>query len=114
MTLTQAHLQMLKEDSGIAEDVIVARGYSTATTPAQLEALGFAEYQRRAPALVLPVYDVHGSVALHQIRPEHPRKNKKKKTLKYDTPEGQHLVLDVAPEHLDLLGQGAIPLVVIE
>ena len=90
------------------------RGYYTATTPAQLEALDFAEYQRRVPALVLPVYDVHGQVALHQIRPDTPRKNKRRKPVKYDTPEGQHLVLDVSPAHRPLLTQADVPLVVIE
>jgi len=113
-TLSPAHLQQLMEGSGIAPDVIEQRSAYTATTPAQLEALGFAEYQRRVPALVLPVYDVHGQLALHQIRPDSPRKNKKGKILKYDTPEKRRLVLDVAPAHVPLLQQASVPLMVIE
>jgi AAA domain/Domain of unknown function (DUF3854) len=114
MTLTPDHLKTHIEGSGIALDVAQERGYSTATTPAQLEALDFKEYQRRVPALVLPVFDVHGQVVLHQIRPDSPRKNKKRKPVKYDTPEGKHLVLDVHPAHLPLLRQADVPLVVIE
>jgi hypothetical protein len=112
--LSPDHRKMLEEDSGIAPDVIAERGYSTATTPAQLEALDFAEYQRRVPALVLPVYDVHGQVVLHQIRPDTPRKNKKRKAVKYETPTGAHLVLDVHPAHVPLLRQADVPLLVIE
>ena len=52
--LSPTHQQMLVEESGIALEVIAERGYYTATTVAQLEALDFAEYQRRVPALVLP------------------------------------------------------------
>ena len=114
MTLSPAHRDQLVTGSGIAEAIIQSRGYATATTPAQLAALGFKDYQRRVPALVLPVHDVHGRVALHQIRPDTPRLNKRKKTIKYDTPEGQQLVLDVAPEHCTLLTQANVPLLVIE
>ena len=113
-TLSPAHLQQLTQGSGIAPDVITARGYYTATTPAHLEALGFAEYQRRAPALVLPVHDVQGQVAFHQIRPDTPRKNKKRKAVKYETPAHQLLTLDVHPVHRALLTRADVPLVVIE
>jgi AAA domain/Domain of unknown function (DUF3854) len=113
-TLSPAHLTQLVDGSGIAEAIIAARGFATATTPAQLQALDFKDYQRRVPALVLPVHDVHGNVALHQIRPDTPRLNRKKKPVKYDTPDGAKLVLDVAPEHLALLPRTDVPLVVIE
>ena len=86
--LSPEHLKTHITGSGIALNVAQERGYYTATTPAQLEALDFAEYQRHMPALVLPVSDVHGQLALHQIRPDTPRKNKKRKPVKYDTPRG--------------------------
>src|SRR5689334_3710710 len=98
-TLSPEHLQMLTKGSGISEEVIKERGYYTATTKGQLEALGFADFQRCAPALVLPVHDVHGNVHLHQIRPDTPRKNKRGRSLKYDTPHNSHIVLDVLPTH---------------
>ena len=113
-SLSPAHLQQLTEGSGIAAGIVAQRGCYTATTPAQLETLDFAEYQRRVPALVFPVFDVHGQVALHQIRPDHPRKNKRRRPVKYDTPAGAHLALDVSPAHLPLLTHVEVPLVVIE
>jgi len=112
--LSAPHLQQLVEGSGIHPDVVQRMGCSTATTPAQLAALHFKDYQRRVPALVLPVHDVHGTVAVHQIRPDIPRKNKRGKVLKYDTPEGQKLALDVAPEQRPLLAQADVPLLVVE
>ena len=112
--LSSAHRKMLEEDSGLAPEVIAERGYYTATSAAHLATLHFAEYQRRVPALVLPVFDVHGQVALHQIRPDSPRKNKKRKPVKYETPAGAHLILDIHPAHLPLLPQADVPLVVIE
>jgi len=114
LMLSPDHLQQLVKGSGIAEALVTRSGCYTATKPAQLQALGFKDYQRRVPALVLPVHDVHGRLALHQIRPDHPRKNKRGKVLKYDTPEGQKLVLAVAPEHRDLLPRAEVPLLVIE
>ena len=72
-TLSPHHYAMLHEESAIAPEVIAARGYRTMTSGAALATLGFAGYQRRAPALVLPVHDVHGTVVLSQIRPDHPR-----------------------------------------
>jgi hypothetical protein len=109
MTLSADHLAQLVQGSGITEALVQTRGFFTATTPAQLQALGFKDYQRRVPALVFPVHDVHGKVVLHQIRPDTPRINKRKKPVKYDTPEGQQLVLDIAPEHQALLPQADRP-----
>jgi DNA repair protein RadA/Sms len=114
MTLSPDHLHQLTQGSGIDEAIVQRVGCYTATTPAQLVALGYKEYQRCVPALVLPVHDVHGNVALHQIRPDTPRKNKQGKILKYDTPEGAKLVLAVALEHRPLLTQADVPLLVIE
>jgi len=114
MTLSADHLQQLTEGSGIAEALVQRVGCYSATTKAQLHALKFKDYQQRVPALVFPVHDVHGQVALHQIRPDTPRINKRKKPVKYDTPEGAQLVLAVAPEHRPLLTQADVPLLVIE
>src|SRR5262245_60394034 len=101
--LSPDHRHQLTQGSGIAPALVERLGCFTATTPAQLAPLGYKDYQRKTPALVLPVHDVHGHVALHQIRPDTPRHNKKGKVLKYDTPEGAKLVLAVAPEHRLLL-----------
>ena len=75
--LSAAHLQQLVEGSGISDTVVQRTSCYTATTPQQLAHLRFKDYQRRLPALVFPIHDVHGQVALHQIRPDTPRKNKR-------------------------------------
>jgi hypothetical protein len=57
-TLGPKHQRALEEESAIAPQVVSARGYFTATDPADLEELGFSRNQRRTPALVIPVYGV--------------------------------------------------------
>jgi len=114
MTLSPDHLTHLTQGSGIAPALIQRIGCSTATSASALARLGFKDYQRKAPALVFPVHDVHGTVALHQIRPDQPRVGKGGKTVKYDTPEGKKLVLAVDPDHRPLLTQTAVPLLLIE
>jgi hypothetical protein len=105
---------MLTVDSGISTLVLEQRGYWTATTADELTALGFADYQRRTPCLVLPVHDVHGNIALHQIRPDQPRKNKRGKRLKYDTPAGSHITLDIHPTCRATVDQADVPLMIVE
>jgi AAA domain/Domain of unknown function (DUF3854) len=114
MTLSPAHLTQLVNGSGIDAALVHRLGCWTATTPSELAALTFKDYQRRVPALVLPVHDVHGNVALSTIRPDHPRKSKKGKPIKYETPAGAHLALAVDPAHRPLLLQAAVPLLVVE
>ena len=113
-TLSPHHYAMLHEESAIAPEVIAARGYRTMTSGAALATLGFAGYQRRAPALVLPVHDVHGTVVLSQIRPDHPRRNKRKKLIKYETPDGAKVRLDIHPLHRERLTRPEIPLIITE
>jgi putative DNA primase/helicase len=106
LNLSSEHLEALTRGSGIAEEVIEARGYWTATDPDELAALGFAEYQRRAPALVIPVHGTDGEVRFSRIRPDTPRpdKNKPDKVVKYEQPVGTPVTLDVPPPALvDLL-----------
>ena len=76
---TEAELGLLPQHayliqrSAIASDVAAARGYFSATRKVQLEEIGFGAAQRIVPALVVPIHDVHGTVSLHQIRPDKPR-----------------------------------------
>jgi hypothetical protein len=113
-SLSDVHLQQLVKGSGIAEAILAERGAYTTDSQAHLETLKFAPYQRLVPALVFPVYDVHGSLSLHQIRPDTPRKNKKRKLLKYETPEHGQLVLDILPSNRPYLQCQDIPLLVVE
>jgi len=64
------HRRMLLEESGISPAVVAQRGYYTAKTKAELASLGFSERQRRAVALVIPMYSPAGELATHQIRPD--------------------------------------------
>jgi hypothetical protein len=43
--LSPAHLEMLRRDSAIADEVIAARGYRTVVDAAELAALGFSPAQ---------------------------------------------------------------------
>jgi hypothetical protein len=70
--LSDAHLRMLHDESGITSEVIAARGYRTVTKKAELAKLGFSMAQRLPPALVLPIYNPYGEIVLYQARPDTP------------------------------------------
>ncbi len=92
--LSAEHRHMLEVESGIAPAVIASRGYRTVTTKAELRGLGFSEPQQRIPALLVPVFDVYGQLVTYQARPVMPR-IVKGKALKYETPKGSSMALDV-------------------
>jgi hypothetical protein len=114
-TLSPAHWAQL-EASGIRDDVIAARGYST-ITKGQTEAVRSLSFPAavvdRADALVLPLHDVYGSVALQVIRPDVPRLNHGR-ALKYEVPRGSHLTLDVPPMARAALSDATVPLWITE
>jgi hypothetical protein len=99
--------------SAISAEVARARGYWSAMEKAQLRDLGFANYQGRVPALVIPVWNVHGELATHQVRPDTPR-IQKDKLIKYETKHGTRMVLDVPPGTRPHLGNPATPLWITE
>lgn len=70
--------------SAINAEVAAKRGYRTVRTAAELLRLGFSDGQARVPALLVPVWSVHGEVGLYQIRPDQPRA-KDGTALKYET-----------------------------
>jgi hypothetical protein len=111
-TLLQQHQELLGA-SAISPEVAAARGYRSVTDRAELASIGFSQAQRLVPALLIPIWTVDGRVGLHQIRPDSPRL-KKGKSLKYETPSGSHLVLDVPPAVLPKLGDPAVPLWITE
>jgi hypothetical protein len=82
--------------SAISSEVASARGYRSATSEKELADLGFSKAQR-LPGLVFPVRDVNGSIAFYQLRPDQPRLAKNGKAIKYETPYGAALVVDVPP-----------------
>src|SRR5208337_209105 len=100
--------------SAISADVAAARGYWTATTRGELEARGFRPYQALSPALAIPVYDVTGKTAFYQIRPDCPRVTRKGKAIKYETPSGARMVIDVPPAIRGKLADPTVPLWITE
>jgi len=101
--LSQAHKLMLKA-SALTDEIIADRAYRTIDDPADLEALGFSNQQAMTPALLIPVHGVAGGVVLHQLRPDTPRKDKAGSIVKYETPHGSRMVLDVHPAMRERLG----------
>src|SRR5439155_19294728 len=99
--------------SAIALEVAAARGYRSVTTRAAATRLGFSEAQARVPALLLPVQDATGEVRTHQIRPDEPRLVRGK-AVKYETPAGSTMALDVPPAVRAKLGDPRVPLVITE
>ena len=85
---------MLYDESGISPDIVAERGYSTVTrreVPPE-----FKGYQRRK-GLLMPVHSPDGITRSHQLRPDAPRPDKKGKPVKYETPGGSNVILDVHP-----------------
>jgi len=96
MNLSQNHVEFLRKRA-VADDVAAARGYRTARTKADLEALGFGRSQQLAPALVIPLWDVRGERAGYLLRPDTPRLNERGKPRKYEFKAGGKMVIDVHP-----------------
>lgn len=111
-TLFRSHRRMLFDESGLDPGVVAERGYETVTSRSQL--LDFKKYQRRAsadaPALRVPMYSPDGITRLSQIRPHTPRKD----SLKYETPTGADLIIDVHPRMRDRVRHGDEPLLTTE
>lgn len=106
------HAAML-EASAIPPDVVLERGYRSVRSKAELGRLGFGRNQLLVPTLLVPVHDVRGAVAFHQHRPDEPR-IKNGKTLKYETPAGARMTIDVPPRALPWLGDLKRLLVITE
>ena len=106
--ISEAHMRSLVEESGISPDVIAERGYRTAVHRDQLRRY-FPRWQRRAPALFIPLYSPDGETKSAQIRPDKVRINQKGKPVKYETPAGSDCILDVHPRNADCVKDPTIP-----
>ena len=111
-SLSPRHREHL-EASSIDAEVIAERGYRTVSRKADLRRLGFGASQLLVPSLLVPIHGVTGEVVLHQIRPDEPRVLNGKK-LKYETPKGARLCLDVPPRARPALGDPGRPLFMTE
>ena len=123
--LASHHYAMLHDESGIADAVIAARGYRTITDAAELERLGFAPAQRRAPGLLLPLWTTDGKNGTYIYRPDNPRvrENRRKKlpdgtcsqtAVKYEQPQGEPVRVDCPPACRAQLADPSIPLFITE
>jgi hypothetical protein len=90
------------------------RAAKTVTVKADLERSGFTSAQRNVPALLIPIYSPTGQKQLYQARPDNPRIGKNGKPVKYETPKGSSMVLDVHPHVRDKLGDPNVPLFITE
>ena len=108
------HRHALLEESAISPAVVADRGYFTAKTKAELSKLGFSKPQRREPALVIPMYSPAGELVTHQIRPDAPREDGDGKAIKYETPAGYPIRLDVHPSQSERVKDTSVPLWITE
>jgi hypothetical protein len=111
--LTDEHQKTLTEESGILEEVIEARGYHSVGKKAELKRLGFSDAQCNTPGLLIPAYSPVGDIATYQFRPDEPR-IKEGKPIKYETPSGSRMVLDVHPFAREMLRDPSVPLLITE
>src|SRR5215212_7149128 len=112
-SLAAHHRAMLEQESSIMPKVIKGRGYRTVKTKADLERLGFGRAQRNVPGLLLPIHGPGGEISLYQFRPDEPRL-KDGKPVKYETPGGSRMALDVHPFAREKLGDPSVPLFITE
>ena len=113
--LLDPHQDLIRA-SAIADPIARERGYRSITDPAELAAFGFADYQRRVPCLLVPLWSPGGQRTLVQIRPDEPRSDRKKsgKYIKYETPAGAQMRLDVPPRSRQHLRDPQVDLWVTE
>ncbi len=114
MQLSERHRLTLIEGSGIAPEVLEARGYRTVETKSELERLGFSRVQRSVPALLIPVLGPSGEIVNYQLRPDEPRIGKDGRSIKYETPANSRLTLDVPPAAREKLGDRSVPIFITE
>lgn len=108
------HRRMLLDESSISSAVVADRGYYTAKTKVELGRLGFTAKQQRTPALVVPMYSPAGKLVTHQIRPDSPREEGDGKAIKYETPAGSPIRLDVHPGQTERVKDASVPLWITE
>ncbi len=107
------HHQEMLLASGITTEVIEQRGYRSVTKQAELRRLGFGENQCSVPSLLLPICTVTSQSGGYQSRPDQPR-FVNGKVVKYETPKGMKMALDIHPSVRHLLSNPAIPLFITE
>jgi hypothetical protein len=111
--LLQQHLNHLTA-SAISIDVIKERGYKSILGKKTLRDLAFSAVQCRTPGILMPIWSPDGQNTNYQYRPDFPRKDKKGKNVKYETPAGSTICLDVPPRCRSEITNPQAPLFVTE
>jgi hypothetical protein len=112
LDLLPQHADLLAASS-ITPEVAQARGYRSVRKKAELGRLGFNPGQCLVPGLLIPVHGAAGGVVTYQLRPDVPR-IKDAKPLKYETPGGSRMALDVPPTARPWLADPQRPLFITE
>jgi hypothetical protein len=110
-SLSAAHRRILERESAISPQIIEARGYRTVKRAEVPD--GFAVYQRRT-GLLIPLYSPDGTTTAPQLRPDRPRRDKRGKNIKYETPVGGRILADVHPLMLSAASDAGTPLWITE
>lgn len=111
--LADHHRRMLTEESGIDPIAVEERGYRTVEKKADLKRLGFSDAQTSTPGLLILIYSPTEEKTLYQFRPDEPRV-RNGKIVKYETPRGSTMTLDVHPFARERLGDPTTPLLITE
>ena len=112
LDLAPQHAQLLKA-SGITPEQAKARGYRSVRATPGLDGLNIAREGRSVPGLLIPLLRANGTRWGWQYRPDSPRE-RDGKPVKYESPHGQHLGLDVPPGVGPLLADPKVCLFVTE
>jgi hypothetical protein len=63
---------------------------------------------------MIPMYCPTGELVTHQIRPDAPREDGDGKAIKYETPAGSPIRLDVHPSQIERVKDASVPLWITE
>lgn len=125
-TLSPEHYEEVVIDSCVSPAVAEARGYRTLTGSGsdrdELEELGFQRYLTQRddayPGLLVPMHGADGTVRGHQYKPRVPRLRSKAdgspSPVKYESPKGAALCLDVPEFTREALPEIGTPLWITE
>jgi len=97
-TLSDSHRRQL-EESAIAQEVALARGYRTIRRRSEVPDV-YANWQRRL-GLLVPTHSPDGKTSGYQLKPNKPIRRKNGSAPKYETPSGSRITLDVNPLMID-------------
>ena len=107
------HARLL-EESAISVEVAKARGYVSVDVKQRLADIGIFRDGRRVPGLLIPVRGTDGRVKTYQYRPDEPRVDRRGRAVKYETPTGTRMAIDVPPMIREQLRDPSVPLWITE